>query len=548
MAKTRTSRAQTKSNDSAPPRELGVPEFAKVPDYPWIRPWADRVLVAAFLLMAILPLVAWLSGKTSIETLGENRRLASLPSLSQELFEKWPATIDTYFRDNFGFRDKLIHANNVLLRKWLGVPGEGLVIGKGGWAFYRDPKEKIFENHLGMAPMNGQQLAHWKSYLEDRQSSRAARNIKTLFVIAPDKQTIYPEMLPAYLSPKGRTRVDQLLAYLRDTHSTANVLDLRPVLLDAKRNGLVFFPQDTHWNGRGYFAAYLAISRRLREWFPDLPVQTLGTNFGIKTIQSGQGDWGEVGLPEENLKYPSDVLVPIDNRHATLMAPNLPTALPVEPWLAAVRTSNPDGRHRLLLFHDSFMSYGVENRENGPLTRDFAEALSISRRLPDQRLLELENSFQPDVVVDEWVERQIMGPPMVKISIGGLASPLEITNPAISKFNPYAGPGVSVDGVEDTTGFIVNWRAGIVAPPPENLPHYSVSFYVGYPEFGLAYVVKYVFDPSTSQGCVYLPGPSDPISKINRMRYGHGFEGNWLRATQEWQTFALPLIRARASN
>jgi len=123
--------------------------------------------------------------------------------------------------------------------------------------------------------------------------------------------------------------------------------------------------------------------------------------------------------------------------------------------------------------------------------------------------------------------------PIVKVSVGGLASPLEITAPAISRFNPYAGPGVIANVVEETAGFIVNWSDGTVAPPPENLPRYDVSFYVGYPENGLAYVVKYVFDPSNSQGYVYLLGPSDAQYKLNRMRHGHGLEGNWLRATPE---------------
>lgn len=138
--------------------------------------------------------------------------------------------------------------------------------------------------------------------------------------------------------------------------------------------------------------------------------------------------------------------------------------------------------------------------------------------------------------------------PMVKISIAGLASPLDITDPAISKFNPYAGPGVTVNGVEETTGFIVNWSAGIVAPPPENLRRYDVSFYVGYPENGMAYIVKYVFDPSDSLGYVYLPGPSDPQFKLNRMWHGHGLEGHWLPATPEWQAFVLPLLRGRTTN
>jgi hypothetical protein len=138
--------------------------------------------------------------------------------------------------------------------------------------------------------------------------------------------------------------------------------------------------------------------------------------------------------------------------------------------------------------------------------------------------------------------------PMVKITIGGSASLLEITDPAISKFNPYAGPGVIVNGGEETAGFIVNWPEGTVAPPPENLPRYDVSFYVGYPENGLAYVVKYVFDPSKSLGYVYLLGPSYAQFKLNHMWHGHGLEGNWLRATPEWQTFIVPLLRARASS
>jgi len=137
---------------------------------------------------------------------------------------------------------------------------------------------------------------------------------------------------------------------------------------------------------------------------------------------------------------------------------------------------------------------------------------------------------------------------MVKISIAGAGSAIEITDPAISSFNPYAGPGVIVNGSEETIGFIVNWPAGTVAAPPGNLPRYDLGFYVGYPENGLVYLVKYVFDPSNSQGYVYLLGPSDEQYKLNRMIRGHGLEGNWLRATPAWQKFIQPLLPAKALN
>ena len=70
---------------------------------------------------------------------------------------------------------------------------------------------------------------------------------------------------------------------------------------------------------------------------------------------------------------------------------------------------------------------------------------------------------------------------MVLIEITGadLKAPLKITDPKIQEFNIWAGPGASAGGVEDTEGFIINWRAGVVQQLPAGLQHYRVSFYAG---------------------------------------------------------------------
>lgn len=143
----------------------------------------------------------------------------------------------------------------------------------------------------------------------------------------------------------------------------------------------------------------------------------------------------------------------------------------------------------------------------------------------------------------------------VKITIkgAGLTTPLEITDPKIREFHVWAGPGAG-----ETEGFIIDWSKGVVAQPPTGLQHYEVSFYAGCqtsdwycrtPVSYLAYVVSYAYNPSTEQGFVYLPGPGDELFKFNHaMWHGHGFEGNWLRATSTWETFARPLIaKARAT-
>lgn len=62
-------------------------------------------------------------------------------------------------------------------------------------------------------------------------------------------------------------------------------------------------------------------------------------------------------------------------------------------------------------------------------------------------------------------------------------------------------------------------------------------------EPSLVYVVLYAFDSAAGQGYVYLPDRADKLFQFNHaMWHGHGFEGHWLRATRDWDSFARPLI------
>ncbi len=79
---------------------------------------------------------------------------------------------------------------------------------------------------------------------------------------------IYPELMPGSLHRlHSHYRADQLLAYMR-AHSTVEILDLRPALLEAKPRGLLYHHYDTHWNDRGALIAYQQIAARLKQWFP----------------------------------------------------------------------------------------------------------------------------------------------------------------------------------------------------------------------------------------------------------------------------------------
>jgi hypothetical protein len=141
--------------------------------------------------------------------------------------------------------------------------------------------------------------------------------------------------------------------------------------------------------------------------------------------------------------------------------------------------------------------------------------------------------------------------PTSKITIlnySTFSAPTDIADEAtLANFWVWAGPGVthSANGItsEETEGFIVDWRAGVVTDHPSGLPHYVVLFYVtSQPD--PVYAIFYEPDLAHRHGYVYLPGPGDDEYSRNTraMFHGHGFEGHWLHASSAWQNTMTRLL------
>jgi hypothetical protein len=137
----------------------------------------------------------------------------------------------------------------------------------------------------------------------------------------------------------------------------------------------------------------------------------------------------------------------------------------------------------------------------------------------------------------------------VKIIIAGgdLSAAIEITDPAVlDDFKVWAGPGnFRREGGRDVPiqfdhGFIVDWSRGSVNPP-QPLKTYTVSFVTTRTSHN-TYVVRYVIDPSTKGGYVYLPGKGEPEYTANTWLILRGVEGKWFHAWSRWEAVANPLI------
>ena len=91
-----------------------------------------------------------------------------------------------------------------------------------------------------------------------------------LIVVAPNKETIYPEMVPSEIVRiSDRNNIDNINAELREL-GVPEMLDLRPSLLSGKDGRQIYYATDTHWNGYGSYIGYREIILQLSNNYPAL--------------------------------------------------------------------------------------------------------------------------------------------------------------------------------------------------------------------------------------------------------------------------------------
>ena len=164
-----------------------------------------------------------------------------------------------------------------------------VVIGKDGWLYIDDANS--MDDHRGFDPYTDDELAALAGVINSRYQWLASRNIRMLLVVAPNKESIYPEHLPDTIySVDNTTRLDQFMQYMK-LHSDVDIIDLRPALLKAKADGQLFYATDSHWNYLGAFIAYTEVMKKLSAYFPYLNLKTPTlADYNIRTISGYTGD------------------------------------------------------------------------------------------------------------------------------------------------------------------------------------------------------------------------------------------------------------------
>ncbi len=368
------------------------------------------ILIIIFIILISMPLILNILN-IEVTSSDEKRILAKrpnlnismkdirhLPGLYKEL-KDYKNNYESYFNENFGFRNIMVRYNNYIKLNTMGISGNSkVIIGDDGWFFLGEYGDNL--NYLmNYNPLTQEELKHAAKILQERHDMLASKGIKYLLVISPDKASIYPEYLPKkYQQAKNRSELDKLVNFL-NTNTNITIVDLRTALLKQKKNESIrlYEKTDTHWNAYGAFISYQAIMTAILENSPNFSdikaLDLLGYN--ITTVDGKGGDLAVMLSSSDFIDVNRISMIPKDEQKATHIEYEYYSIY----GSSSMGTINDSSLPKAIFFKDSFMNVMIPY-----LSEHFEESIYIWDYKFDEDLIAKE---KPDIVVTEFVERNL---------------------------------------------------------------------------------------------------------------------------------------------
>lgn len=145
----------------------------------------------------------------------------------------------------------------------------GVLIGYDDYLFYKDTLNDFEGNGVLSTSLYNKAVADLKA----RNDWVEANGMKFYFVIAPNKNTVYPDYMPESYTLASYRRYDQFVELLGDAGITA--VDLRETMANAiKANPQenLYYKYDTHWNNHAGYHAYRTTMDLIDGDFPNVVI------------------------------------------------------------------------------------------------------------------------------------------------------------------------------------------------------------------------------------------------------------------------------------
>ncbi len=150
-----------------------------------------------------------------------------------------------------------------------GTVCEHVIIGYDDYMFYED----TVSDFVGSGFLSQTVYDRLVKTLRERNDWAESNGKKFYFVIAPNKNSVYPDYMPEGYTMASYRRYDQFVELLDSAGITA--IDLRGTMAAAvqevpERN--LYYKYDTHWNNHAGYFAYRATMDKIKADFPNVVI------------------------------------------------------------------------------------------------------------------------------------------------------------------------------------------------------------------------------------------------------------------------------------
>lgn len=149
--------------------------------------------------------------------------------------------------------------------------------GKGDWLFlgnaYNNTVAKLL---LDIIPSTGE-IETTKQLFSNIASAGAKYGTKIVFILGPNKSSIYPEYLPDKFKPPLKKYSDFFLDSLKNIPNLIVYNPTEDFLRLKETEGILYWMTDTHWNHKGSFLAYSGFSKLIGLPIPKVDFQHRGS-------------------------------------------------------------------------------------------------------------------------------------------------------------------------------------------------------------------------------------------------------------------------------
>lgn len=340
-------------------------------------------------------MIKMLGGETKALSGSEKRELKTWQSYEEShSLTAYFKGISEYVQDHFGFRDELILINSKILLSLSKSPVKKVIKGKQGWLYYRtyDPVARSLANE----PIVKRKADLRTHHIRQRATRLSKRGLPYLYAIAPNKMVIYPEFLPHYISSEKNSYVYDLFASLLKASDLDFYVDIKSPLINQRKQETqtkVFFTHDTHWNQFGAYLAFLELTKEIERKFPTVEIARHRFEFTDKEI---------VGGDLARLLKLGDTLKTIEPTTSFEKCANYKYAQVSKRLRKASCEKNTTV---ILIIGDSFKT------NLAPFFTQTTGSVYLAHEdIGDAELEELLEVVDPDIVIEEMIQRYLLNP------------------------------------------------------------------------------------------------------------------------------------------